>query len=117
MKSETCFGKQSREPLAQYFDQGEAQDAAEYSKEIYNNELVYYKCNNCQFWHLSPKFRVTPSAKCSRCTASDGNLKDTYRTKKEANVRAAIIYDEHGILLRVYRCNYSDGWHLTKSHY
>jgi hypothetical protein len=117
MKSDTCFGKMSGEPLSVYFDEDEAKSAAEYSKEIYNNELSPYKCNKCDFWHLSPKFRVTPSEKCQRCTAGDGSSKDTYRTKKEANTRADIVFNEQGINLRVYKCKYAAGWHLTKSHY
>lgn len=115
MKSDTCFGKMSGKALSVYFDEEEALSTAEYSKEIYNNELVPYKCSKCDYWHLSPKFRVTPSEKCEKCTAGDGSSKETYRTRKEANIRANIIYNEQGIKLRVYRCKYGNGWHLTKS--
>lgn len=116
MKSDTCFGKVSGEPLNVYLDEEDAQNAAVYSKELFNNELSPYQCNNCNFWHLSPKFRVTPSKKCKRCTAGDGSYKDTYRTQKEANRRASIIFDEHRIQLRAYKCKVGDGWHLTKSY-
>lgn len=64
--------------------------------------------------HLSPKSKLTPSKNCERYTAGDGRCKDTYRTKKEANARVDIRYNEQGIDLRFYRCKYEDGCHLTK---
>jgi len=102
MKSETCFGKMSGKPLTQYYDAEEAEGAAEYSKEYYGNDLSPYNCNKCGLWHLSPMGRQTPSQKCSRCTGGDGVEKDAYRSKREAHLRANIIYDEQGISLRVY---------------
>ena len=114
MKSDTCFGKMSGQPLNQYYDEYEAIDAANYSREQYNNYLIPYQCVKCSFWHLSPKARITPSKKCNKCTAGDGTFKDTYRVKKEAYVRANIIYNEHGIDLQVYECSFGNGWHLTK---
>jgi len=117
MKSETCFGKVSGQPLTQYFDLEEALHGAEYAKEYYDNDLSPYNCNKCGFWHLSPKSRQTPSHKCHHCTSSDGIQKDSYRSKQEARLRADIIYDEQGIRLKVYQCQFSSGWHLTKSAY
>ena len=114
MKSDTCFGKISGQPLSQYFDEYEAQNAADYSKEYHNNDLAPYQCNKCGLWHLSPKVRMTPSKKCDKCTASDGTFKDAYHTKKEAYARANIIYDEYRINLKVYKCRFGKGWHLTK---
>ena len=114
MKSETCFGKISGQPLSQYFDEHEAQNAAEYSKENHNNDLIPYKCDKCGFWHLSPKNRQTPSQKCNVCTAGDGTPKDTYRSYQEANTRSNIIYHEQGVELKVYECRFGNGWHLTK---
>ena len=117
MKSETCFGKVSGQPLSQYCNAEEAQNAADYSKYNYNNDLEPYECNKCGLWHLSPNSRKTPSTKCYRCTAGDGTYKDSYRTKKEANVRADIIDNEQGIDLNIYKCRYGNGWHLTKRGY
>jgi hypothetical protein len=114
MKSETCLGKRSGKALSQYFDEDEAKNAAQYSKKNYKQDLAPYECNKCGFWHLSPKARITPSKKCGSCTAGDGTYKDTYRTKKEANTRANIIYGEQRLDLKVYKCRYGDGWHLTK---
>ena len=114
MKSETCFGKMSGQPLTEYYTEQDAQYAAEYSKEYYGNELTTYSCSRCGLWHLSPKSRQTPSEKCNRCTARDGVYKDSYRSKREARIRANIIYEEHGIRLRTYKCKYGFGWHLTK---
>ena len=116
MKSETCFSKSSSLPLTEYHSEVEAIGAAEYSKDYYDNDLVPYHCNKCDFWHLSPRSRQTPSQKCMHCTGSDGILKDTYITKKDAIKRSNILYDEKGINLKVYRCSHSDGWHLTKDY-
>ncbi|QPL42080.1 hypothetical protein IT970_11420 [Pseudoalteromonas sp. A41-2] len=115
MKSETCFGKVSGKPLTQYYDEVEAQGAADYSKEHYGNDLIPYQCVKCDLWHLSPKSRQTPSQKCNRCTGGYGVEKESYRSKIEARKRANIIYDEQGISLRVYKCKYGNDWHLTKS--
>lgn len=117
MKSETCFGKLSGQPLTEYYTEEDAQSSAEYSKEHYDNDLTPYKCTKCSFWHLSPQSRQTPSNKCHRCTGRDGLFKDAYRSKREARLRADIIYFEHGINLRAYKCKYGSGWHLTKTDY
>lgn len=114
MRSDSCIGKISGKPLSVYFTEFEAQWAAEYSEVNYGNALKPYECNKCGYWHLSPSNRVTPSKKCDWCTGSDGYPKDTYRTRKEASNRADIIYEEQGILLKVYECRYGLGWHLTK---
>lgn len=114
MKSETCFGKISGQPLSVYFTEFEAQSCADYSNEVYDNKLVPYQCNKCRYWHLSPKQRVTPSQKCDWCIGSDGSYKDTYRNKAEAKTRARIRFEEDGVELKVYKCKYGNGWHLTK---
>lgn len=114
MKSETCFGKASGQPLSCYDSEYDAQQAAEYANEHYENNLSPYKCHKCEFWHLSPKSRMTPSTTCHWCTGGDGNFKASYRTEREANARADIIYQEQGIVLKVYQCEYGAGWHLTK---
>lgn len=115
MKSETCLGKVSGKPLSSYYTEFEAQSAAEYAKNVYDDELAPYKCQRCDYWHLSPKCRMTPSQKCSRCTSAIGEYKNSYPRSKEARLRASIIYDEKGIELEVYKCRYGNGWHLTKT--
>ena len=114
MKSETCLGKVSGKPLNSYSTEFEAFSAAEYSMNVYDNELVPYKCHRCDYWHLSPKCRVTPSQKCSTCTSALGEYKNSYSTIKQARLRACVISDERGIELDVYKCRYGNGWHLTK---
>lgn len=117
MKSETCFSKMSGHPLSEYYTEEDAKNAAEYSKENYDNDLTPYNCTKCGLWHLSPRNRLTPTKKCDRCTGRDGLHKDSYRSKREAQLRAEIIYEEHGISLRAYKCKYRSGWHLTKEDY
>ncbi len=117
MKSATCFGKASGEPLTEYFLEYDAQAAAEYANQCYGHELVPYECSKCNKWHLSPKKRQTPSKKCNHCTGGDGHLKDSYESKNDAHTRADILLKEHSVNLNVYQCEYGNGWHLTKSHY
>lgn len=114
MKSDTCFGKVSREPLTEYYFEHDALEAAEYSKEQFGHELVPYSCIKCDKWHLSPKSRQTPTKTCEFCTAADGSYKDSYKTKADAKVRSKIIRDERGISLKIYQCRHENGWHLTK---
>lgn len=114
MKSHTCYGSTSGKPLTYYFYEFEAETAAEYIKTQFDNELGPYECKKCGYWHLSPKERMTPSTKCNWCTAADGEHKNSYRSKKDARVRADISYEEKGIDLKVYKCRYGEGWHLTK---
>ncbi|EGQ8177308.1 hypothetical protein DXJ84_15320 [Vibrio parahaemolyticus] len=117
MKSEMCFGKMSGQPLTEFYSEEDAQNAAQYSHENFGNNITPYKCTKCSLWHLSPRSRQTPSKKCHRCTGRDGLFKDSYRSKRDTRLRAEIIYLEHGISLRSYKCKYGSGWHLTKSDY
>jgi|SaaInl8_200m_RNA_FD_contig_31_1827350_length_952_multi_3_in_0_out_0_1 hypothetical protein len=113
-KSNSCMNKRTGEPLTEYYSEYEAQDGANYANATYGHNLVPYKCDKCGLWHLSPKNRQTPSTKCYACTDSRGYLKSLYQTREHAKTRAEILYKEKGIRLKIYRCVYSDGWHLTK---
>ena len=115
MKSETCFGKASGQPLAVYFDEFDALSAAEHAALTYERALLPYQCLKCEKWHLSPKERQTPSFKCNVCTAGNGDFKNSYQTKSIAQTRAKIIFNESGRKLKVYKCIHGNGWHLTKS--
>ncbi|MFA1563278.1 hypothetical protein [Aliivibrio fischeri] len=116
MKSKTCFSHLGQ-LLTQYYNEKEAQNAANYINKTHNNDLLPYHCAKCNLWHLSPKNRRTSSQTCNRCTGRDGVKKESYSSKREAHLRANIIYDEQGISLRVYKCKYGFGWHLTKSQF
>ncbi|MBN2695160.1 hypothetical protein JXR93_10915 [bacterium] len=108
----SCFGQISKKPLKTYSSEYEAIDAVQYVKSTYGNNQIYYKCNRCGYWHLSPIERETPSITC-QCKDEKGNFKQLYPTKKIAEQRANIIFEEKGIKLNVYECEYSNGWHLT----
>jgi len=114
MKSNTCFNKKDGAPLSVYKTEHEAQEAANYANNTYDNNLSSYQCNKCNDFHLSPKDRQTPSSICNSCTGGDGRYKHLYQTKEDAKKRSDILYNEQGISLNVYQCHYSDGWHLTK---
>jgi len=115
IKSDTCFNQKNGEPLTEYISEYDAKQGAEYVKASYGHDLIPYRCSSCGKWHLSPRNRQTPSRICHFCKDSYGNSKDLYKTEEAAVQRAKIIEKEQGIKLKVYRCHYADGYHLTKN--
>lgn len=109
--SEVCF-KQDGTPLKAYDSEISAREGAEYVKKRYEHEQVPYKCNKCDFWHLSPIERQTKNH-ISSCRDSKGNPKSAYETREDAEKRAKILYKEKGIKLKVYQCSDCNYWHLT----
>lgn len=112
MKSNSCRSTQGK-PLSEYFSEIDALNAADHVNQTYGRQMSAYKCQNCDYWHLSPQAHHTPSVPCHVCTGSDMQAKSTYRNKQEATQRAEIIRKENGRRLKVYKCEYSNGWHLT----
>ena len=104
MKSKTCYGRKTREPLTEYRNAMDARQATNY---VSDRKMVAYECNKCGWWHLSPADRQTPSAYCDYCG------KELYETKQAVQRRAKILLEERGVRLSIYQCEYSDGWHLT----
>ena len=115
LKSKTCTGKKTGKPLTEYGAESEAREAALYASAEYKRHLTPYLCQVCNKWHLSPANRQTPSKKCAFCAGGDGQPKDAYGSEQDAKRRAAIIRKESGVSLRVYACQYGNGWHLTKT--
>jgi len=115
MKSETCFSKKNGEPLSQYYTQLEADEAATFIKENYQSSLIPYECSKCEYWHLTPKSRHTPSIECHSCFDRNGQRKQAYLTEKGALQRAQILNLQSTQHLRVYECMFGNGWHLTKT--
>jgi len=113
-KSKMCMSTRTGEPLTKYDSKNEARTGANYVNSTYGNNLVPYQCDKCNYWHLAPANRQTPSKKCQYCTDSNGRQKDLYETKKGAELRAEILYEEKGMRLTVYKCPTNKGWHLTK---
>lgn len=113
-KSTSCYSKRTGEPLTEYYSEYEAQEGANYANDQYDNNLVPYQCTKRHLWHLSPKDRQTPSVRGCGCVDSAGNGKALYDSKEYAEGRANILHKEQGVNLAVYKCPYSDGWHLTK---
>ena len=113
-KSTTCMGKISGEPLTEYDTEQDARQSAHHANRTYGTDLVPYRCSVCGKWHLSPKDRQTPSEKCPFCKGTNGLPKDAYPNRKDAQKRADILYREQGVSLQVYKCNYSNAWHLTR---
>lgn len=114
MKSSSCYGKETKQPLSVYQSEFLATEACQHIERTHHKQLTPYQCNTCGLWHLSPITRQTPSHKCQDCNDSHGNAKASYQSRSEAGLRADIIYKEEGVLLRVYPCPFGDGWHLTK---
>lgn len=114
-KSTSCIGKTSQAPVTEYDSQDEAQAGAEHARVAYGRDLQPYLCDRCQFWHLAPGNRRTPSRTCPFCRGADGVPKEAYETEQDALRRAQILHQERNILLRAYPCKSGQGWHLTKS--
>ena len=114
LKSETCIGKMTGKPLTEYDSLQEAEEGADYAKKTYRSNFVPYRCETCGMWHLSPKGRQTPSEKCPFCKGANGQAKDAYRNQREAQRRADILRKEQGVSLKVYACEHSNAWHLTR---
>ncbi len=112
-KSTTCDGSNG-EPLTEYPSEATALEAARYASKHYRSDLVPYRCSRCDYWHLSRRSRNTPSDRCSFCTSSSGEPKDSYRSERDAVRRAQIIREERGLQLQVYACPHNQGWHLTR---
>jgi len=113
VKSSTCF-KKNGEPLSTYFSEYEANEGASNANDQYGLDLSPYNCSTCGNWHLSPKDRQTQNKVCAYCTDSNGSHKALYNTFEGASNRAEFIKKERGIILKVYKCPYQNGWHLTK---
>jgi hypothetical protein len=60
-------------------------------------------------------FVNTPNQKCKFCKGQDGLEKTVYQTQQEASDTAHQIEKEQQLFLRVYKCKYGNGWHLTKA--
>jgi hypothetical protein len=107
MKSYTCVGRNG-EPLTEYHSEAEARAGASHASGRTGVKLIPYKCQKCDYWHLSPISRQTPSRPCTYCN------KDLYETEGAAESRAKILLKEEGVRLKVYKCPTQNGWHLTK---
>ena len=86
-KSATCNGSNG-EPLTEYPSEATASEAARHVWKQHRLDLVPYRCSHCHYWHLSPRSRNTPSDRCSFCTSSSGEPKDSYHSKSDAIRRA-----------------------------
>lgn len=114
-KSETCRGSKTGKPLTEYDSEYDAKEGADFARQTYRRDLIPYRCDDCNYWHLTPRERQTPSSPCSHCVGKDGKLKESYRNRDEAQRRANILRHEQGTSLSVYACEYGNGWHLTRS--
>lgn len=111
-KSETCFSK-SGNPLSVYRSLSEAQESADYQFSQGGTQLSPYLCKVCGKFHLKPtEFYCKKTNSSCLCTDRNGNRKDCYETRSDAekmvNIRA-----KAGIALYVYPCPQGNGFHLT----
>ena len=105
--------KKDGKPLSAYSSEREAEAAAAHVSRVSGIDFVSYKCKKCEFWHISPRDRSTPSKECAYCIDSKENPKELYETVEAAENRAKIIEKKRGTKLNVYKCPYQDGYHLT----
>lgn len=109
-----CTSTRTGEPLKSYQYHSAAQHGADHAKIYYGHSMVPYQCDRCDYWHLCPEERHTPSETCSYCTSSAGKPKQLYATYEAAKKRADCLWQENRVKLDVYECRYQFGWHLTK---
>jgi len=110
-----CTSTRTGKPLSTYQCNFSAQQAADQTKINYGRVMVPYQCDHCDYWHLCPEDRHTPSETCHYCTSSEGKPKQLYKSEKAAQKRADCLRAERGITLYIYECPHQRGWHLTKS--
>jgi len=115
MKLNECTSKNTGNPLKAYTCCENAQQAADYALKTYKKSMIPYPCDRCDYWHLCPEDRYTPSETCHYCTSSEGKPKQLYSTYEGAQKRAQCFFRENQLKLHVYECRYQYGWHLTKS--
>jgi hypothetical protein len=102
-ESSECTSQRTGVALSTFLSRVQAQLEADHIRHKRDKDLVPYKCDRCDGWHLCPRDRYTPSTRCEQCN------KDLYEMEEYAERRAEIL----GVGLRVYRCPYGYGWHLT----
>jgi hypothetical protein len=101
-----CLNFQGK-PRRAYLNQQWAEEGSHHAFSTYGKRMVPYHCDQCGSWHLCPANRHTPGHYCHNCS------KQAYVSENAAQLRALILEQEKGILLRVYECPYSEGWNLT----
>lgn len=106
LNNSVCLNAQGK-PRRAYVNHQRAEDGACHALNTYGNRMVPYHCKQCGSWHLCPANRHTPGHYCHGC------LKQAYVSENAAELRASILEQERGPLLRVYECPYNEGWHLT----
>jgi hypothetical protein len=62
-------------------------------------------------WHLPAN---SHGEKCPYCCGRNGEAKDIYETRREAENAAQYIGEIYRVPLKVYPCPHSSAWHLTK---
>jgi hypothetical protein len=113
-KSDKCFGVMSGKPVTSYESEEEAVDGINYIRDNFNNSvpMVWYKCEKCGFYHISPKSRETESKLCG-CKDQDGEHLQLFDTRKAAKIKADKMRKEDGIQRYLYPCPNSTGFHIT----
>jgi len=111
-KSSTCFSRTGN-PLTEYDTVDEAQSSADYERERIGCDFAPYQCPKCGKFHLKPRefFVQKLTTRCS-CSDVNGNAKDAYPTRAEAEKMAG-IRAKAGVHLSVYECPEGNGFHLT----
>ena len=113
-KSETCVSK-SGNPLSEYRNYSEAQESANYQFTQTGISFTPYECQKCGKFHLKPtEFYCEKAHSSCTCTDHNGNRKDTYVTREDAE-KMVNIRGKDGVQLFVYQCPSGCGFHLTSS--
>ena len=81
--------------------------------------LVYFECKDSEelYFYLDtalPTNENEQSVTICDCRDALGVLKDLYKEEKFALKETEIVFRQKKIKLKMYRCPYEMGWHLTK---
>jgi len=75
----------------------------------YGQKLFPYNCRICDGIHIRPHGTPAPGLFCKHCK------KMGYESEKDARLVAAKRLKDDNVRLKVYKCLWSDEYHLTKS--
>ena len=104
----------AREPLTEYDTEADAACGADYAKREYGSSLVPYRGDRCSRASLaSQPPHAVPAVPLVR--GPGGEVDGRLRRPEAAKRRAEIQFEEQGVRLRAYPCDYGGGWRLTKS--
>lgn len=113
--SKTCKNKRGKFKK-EYYSFEEAKNAAELVSKSKCNDRTFeaYECSECFKYHIRPERKFPKPFKCGHCTSSDGEKKNLYTSKENAEFALKERESSSGKKLYIYECPHQDGYHISK---